>query len=69
MQGVVVVVTGGDGCLPTDGSTYVPDDAGLFSRGFRNIEDDVFCSIDLLSGQKSMMTPCRGRVKARRLVS
>lgn len=47
MEGLVAVVFGGDGGLPTEGSTYVPDDAELFSRGFRNIEQDVIRSIDL----------------------
>jgi hypothetical protein len=41
--GVVLV---GDGGLPTDGSTCVPDDTELFSRGFRNMGDDVFCSFN-----------------------
>lgn len=47
IEGVMVVVSGGDGGLPTDGSTCVPDDAELFSRGFRNIEEGVICLIDL----------------------
>ena len=45
-DGVVGVVFGGDGGLPTDGSTCVPDDTELFSRGFRNMGDDVVWSID-----------------------
>jgi hypothetical protein len=40
------VVFDGDGGLPTDGSTWVPDDTELFSRGFRNIGRDASCSID-----------------------
>lgn len=46
-EGETGVVFDGDGGLPTDGSTWVPDDTELFSRGFRNIEKDGFCSIDL----------------------
>jgi hypothetical protein len=46
VKGEAGVLFDGDGGLPTDGSTCVPDDTELFSRGFRNMEDDVFCSID-----------------------
>lgn len=34
----VAVVLGGDGGLPTDGSTCDPDGTVLFSRGFRNMK-------------------------------
>jgi hypothetical protein len=40
------VVFDGDGGLPTDGSTCVLDDTELFSRRFRNIEENAICSID-----------------------
>jgi hypothetical protein len=40
------VVFDGDGGLPTDGSTWVPDGTEFFSRGFRNMGDDVLQSID-----------------------
>jgi hypothetical protein len=46
VEGEAWVVFDGDGGLPTDGSTCVPDDTELFSRGFRNMGNDVFCSID-----------------------
>ena len=46
LKGEEAVVFGGDGGLPTDGSTCVPDDTELFSRGFRNIGEDAFWSID-----------------------
>jgi hypothetical protein len=45
-EGETEVVFDGDGGLPTDGSTWVPDNTELFSREFRNIEKDAFCSID-----------------------
>jgi hypothetical protein len=35
------VVFDGDGGLPTDGSTWVPDGTEFFSRGFRNMGDGV----------------------------
>lgn len=47
IEAVVGVVVGGDGGLPTDGSTCVPGGPDMFSREFRNIEKDVVCSIDL----------------------
>ena len=68
VEGVVAVVFGGDGGLPTDGSTCVPDDTEMFSRGFRNIEEGAFLLNRPVPRQKSLMTPCRGRVKARRLI-
>lgn len=63
----VVVVLGGDGGLPTDGSTCDPGGPVLFSREFRNMKDGVFLC-RLLPGQKSLMTllprPCRSALIA-----
>jgi hypothetical protein len=46
VEGEAGLVFDGDGGLPTDGSTCVPDDTELFSRGFRNMGNDVFYSIN-----------------------